>query len=105
LRTTIVAFSLCYFAITQSVNMITTMAMNCSSTRSRMSFCEVLPEPPRIILMSPSSSTTATAPIAIGTATWDMKSAMTTLVAFLKRGRNPAVAPPVSVPRKANVVI
>ena len=60
----------------QSVNMITTMAMNCSSTRSRMSFCDVLPEPPRIILMRPRRSTTATAPMAIGTDTWDMKSAM-----------------------------
>lgn len=56
--------------------MITTMAMNCSSTRSRISFCDVLPEPPRIILMRPRRSTTATAPMAIGTDTWDMKSAM-----------------------------
>ena len=70
------AFFLSYFAMIQSVNMITTMAMNCSSTRSRMSFCDVLPEPPRIILMRPRSSTVATAPMAIGTDTWDMKSAM-----------------------------
>lgn len=56
--------SLCYFAMIQTVNMITTMAMNCSSTRSRMSFCDVLPEPPRIILMRPRRSTTATAPMA-----------------------------------------
>jgi hypothetical protein len=37
--------SLCYFAMIQTVIMITTMAMNCSSTRSRRSFCDVLPEP------------------------------------------------------------
>jgi hypothetical protein len=53
--------------MTQIVNMMTTMAMNCSSTRKRISFCEVLPEPPRIMLMRPSSSTIATAPMAIGT--------------------------------------
>jgi hypothetical protein len=35
------AFFVCYFAMIQTVNMITTMAMNCSSTRSRMSFCDV----------------------------------------------------------------
>ena len=51
----------------QIVAMMTTMATNCSSTRSRISFCEVLGEPPRIMLMRPSSSTTATAPMAIGT--------------------------------------
>jgi hypothetical protein len=71
------AFFVCYFAMIQTVSMITTMAMNCSSTRSRMSFCDVLPEPPRIILMRPRRSTTATAPMAIGTATCDMKSTMT----------------------------
>ena len=52
--------------MTQSVHMMTMMAMNCSSTRSRISFCEVLPEPPRIMLTRPSRSTTATAPMAIG---------------------------------------
>ena len=53
----------------QSVSMITPMAMDCSNTRSRISFCEVLPEPPSIMLTRPSSSTIATAPMAIGTAT------------------------------------
>jgi len=76
LRTTRPRFSFYYFAMIQTVNMITMMAMNCSSTRSRMSCCDVLPEPPRIILMRPSRSTTATAPTAIGTATCDMKLAM-----------------------------
>ena len=55
-----------YRAMTQTVNMITTMATNCSSTRNRISFCEVLPDPPRIILTRPRNSTTTTAPIAIG---------------------------------------
>ena len=35
-----------YFPITHSVNMITPMAIDCSRTRKRMSFCDVLPEPP-----------------------------------------------------------
>ena len=39
-----------------------------NSTRNRISFGETLPDPPRIMLMSPSRSTTATAPIATGTA-------------------------------------
>ena len=60
----------------QSASMITPMAMACSKTRNRISFCDVLPEPPIIILTSPSKSTIATAPMAIETATWDMKLAM-----------------------------
>ena len=50
----------------QIVVMMTMIATNCSSTRSRISFCEVLGEPPRIMLTRPSSSTMATAPIAMG---------------------------------------
>ena len=52
--------------IAQIVTMMMMMATNCSSTRSRISFCDVLGEPPRIMLMRPSTSTIATAPIAIG---------------------------------------
>ena len=55
--------------IAQIVAMMMTMATNCSSTRMRISFCDRLGEPPRIMLTRPSSSTTATAPMAIGTAT------------------------------------
>jgi hypothetical protein len=47
--------------------MITMMATNCSSTRSRMSCCERLGEPPRIMLTRPSMRTMATATIAAGT--------------------------------------
>jgi len=65
-----------YFAITQMVNMMMTMATNCSTTRRRISFCEVLPEPPRIILMRPSRRTMPTAPMAIGTRPCDRKFAM-----------------------------
>ena len=45
--------------------MVMTMAMNCSSTRSRIRFCERLGEPPRIMLTRPSSSTIATAATAM----------------------------------------
>ena len=48
----------------QIVAMITMMATNCSRTRSRINRCDVLGEPPRIMLMRPSSSTIATAPMA-----------------------------------------
>ena len=51
----------------QIVAMMITIAMNWNSTRSRISRCEMLGEPPRIMLASPSSSTMATAPTAIGT--------------------------------------
>src|SRR5829696_8485843 len=80
-----VARSLCVFyrAIIQTVNMIMIMAMNCSSTRSRISFCDVLPELPRLMLMRPRRSTTATAPMAIRTATCDMKSAVTGQLSFI----------------------
>jgi len=77
------AFSVCYLAIIQTVNMIMTMAMNYSSTRSRISFCDVLPGPPRLMLMRPRRSTTATAPMAIMTATCDMKSAVTGQPSFI----------------------
>src|SRR5262249_1763276 len=62
--------------IAQIVAMITMMAMNCSSTRRRISFCDVCGDPPRIMLARPSTSTIATAMMAIGTRAWDMKSAM-----------------------------
>src|SRR6266576_3643290 len=55
--------------IAQIVIMMTTIAMNCSSTRSRISRCEVCGEPPLAKLLRPSSSTTATAPTATGTRT------------------------------------
>src|SRR5262249_62430773 len=76
-----------YFAISQTVNMITTMAMNCSKTRNRINCCDRCGEPPRIILTRPSNNTTATAPIAIGTPIWDMKLAMQVYVAGLERER------------------
>ena len=43
----------------QIVSMMTTIATNCSNTRSRISFCDVWGEPPRIILARPNASTTA----------------------------------------------
>jgi len=49
------------------VAMMTMMATNWSSTRSRMSFCEVFGEPPRIMLNRPRTSTIATAIMAAGT--------------------------------------
>ena len=52
----------------QIVAMMTMMATNCSSTRSRISFCDRFGEPPRIMLTRPSTSTIATAPMATGTA-------------------------------------
>jgi len=51
----------------QIVAMITMMAANCSSTRSRNQLLRGIGEPPRIMLRRPSSNTTATAPMAIGT--------------------------------------
>src|SRR4051812_16613986 len=63
-RQTLFAF---YLPIAQTVSIMTTMAMNCSSTRSLISFCDLCGEPPRIMLTRPRTSTTATAPIAIGT--------------------------------------
>src|SRR5262249_50724569 len=50
-----------------AVTMMMTMAMNCSTTRQRIRSCEVLGEPPRSMLAKPSTSTSATAPTAIGT--------------------------------------
>jgi hypothetical protein len=55
-----------YLLIAQSAVMAMTMAMNCNSTRIRIRFCERFGEPPRIMLMRPSSSTSATAPTAMG---------------------------------------
>ena len=45
-----------------------TMATNCNSTRNRINCCDRFGEPPRIILMRPRSSTSATAATAIGAA-------------------------------------
>src|SRR3984957_19802397 len=77
-----------YFAITQMVNMMMTMATNCSTTRRRISFCEVLPEPPRIMLTRPSRRTMATAPMAIGTRPCDRKFAMQRYLERIVRGCN-----------------
>src|SRR5258706_11405177 len=52
--------------IAQTASMVITIATNCSSTRSRISFCERFGDPPRIMLSRPSSNTSATAPTAIG---------------------------------------
>jgi hypothetical protein len=57
--------------------MMMMMATNCSNTRSRISFCDVLGEPPRNMLIRPSSNTNATAPIATGTKICDMNWLMT----------------------------
>src|SRR3979490_219237 len=46
--------------------MVMTIATNCSNTRNRISFWDRLGDPPRIMLRRPSSSTSATAPTAIG---------------------------------------
>src|SRR5215510_581163 len=54
------------FAI-QIAIMIMTIATNCMSTRSRISFCDVCGEPPRIMLTRPKTKTMATAMTAIGT--------------------------------------
>src|ERR1700750_1453433 len=78
-----------YFDITQIVNMMTTMATNCSTTRRRISFCEVLPEPPRIMLTRPSRRTIATAPMAIGTRPCDRKFAMRNYLGRIAGGWNP----------------
>ena len=53
--------------IAQMVTIMTMIAMNCISTRRRISFCEGCGEPPRIRLMEPNSNTTATTPTASGT--------------------------------------
>src|SRR5215208_5263097 len=67
--------------------MITMSAMNWNRTRRRISFCEVQGEPPRAIFARPSTSTIATAMIAIGTRIWDMKSDIT-----VSYHRSPAMA-------------
>src|SRR5262249_20070622 len=59
-----------YPRVAQMTSMMTTMATNCSRTRSRMSFCDRWGEPPRIMFARPITSTTATAAIAIGTSAW-----------------------------------
>ena len=56
-----------YRPAAQMANMMTMMAMNCRRTLSRISFCDLFDEPPRIMLARPSTSTTATAATAIGT--------------------------------------
>ena len=60
-----------YRPIAQIVIMITMMATNCSRTRNRISFCDVLGDPPRSMLAKPSTSTTATATIAMVTIQWE----------------------------------
>src|SRR2546422_681693 len=44
--------------------MVMTIATNCSNTRNCISFCDRFGDPPRIMLIRPSSSTSATAPTA-----------------------------------------
>ena len=55
-----------YLPIAQTASMVMTMATNCSSTLKRINCCERFGEPPRIMLMRPSSSTIATAATAMG---------------------------------------
>jgi len=55
-----------YRPIAQTASMVMMMATNCSSTRSRINFCDRFGEPPRIMLRRPSNNTSATAPTAIG---------------------------------------
>src|SRR5215204_3255116 len=57
----------CQRPIAQTAAMMIMIAINCSSTRNRISRWEVFGDPPRIMVHSPSSSTIATAPTAIGT--------------------------------------
>jgi hypothetical protein len=52
--------------IAQTASMVMTMATNCSSTRSRISLWDRFGDPPRIMLIRPSSSTSATAATAMG---------------------------------------
>jgi hypothetical protein len=59
-------FSCLYLPIAQTATMVMTMATNCSNTRSRIRLCERFGEPPRIMLMRPSSRTSATAATAMG---------------------------------------
>ena len=54
----------------------------------RMSFCDSCGEPPRIMLMRPSSRMIATIMIATGTATWDMKLAIAGTFT-IRRGAKP----------------
>ena len=58
------------------------MAMNCSMTRHRISACDRLGLPPRIMFHRPSSSTSATAASARGTSVW----ARSTLAVFMVLG-------------------
>ena len=55
-----------YLPIAQTVSMVMTIATNCSNTRSRISLWDRFGEPPRIMLISPNSSTNATAATARG---------------------------------------
>ena len=58
------------------VTMTIRMAIACSSTRQRISRWDLCGEPPRIVFHSPKPSTTATAPIAIGTIRCESRSDM-----------------------------
>src|SRR3954470_8132764 len=55
----------------QTTSMITMIAPNCSSTLSRISFCDVLGLPPRSMLNNPMSSTAATARTAARTSVFE----------------------------------
>jgi hypothetical protein len=52
--------------IAQTVSMVMTIATNCSNTRNRISLWDRFGDPPRIMLMRPSSKTSATAATARG---------------------------------------
>src|SRR4030081_2215526 len=71
----------------QIVTMMTMIATNCRTTRSRISFCDVLGEPPRSMLARPRPSTRATAPTARGTAYKARRLDMDILLAFGGAGR------------------
>lgn len=64
--------------------------MNCSSTRACISLFEVLPEPPRIMLTSPRSSTSVTAAIAMVARI--VKSVDIDLVVFRSKPGRPSVS-------------
>jgi hypothetical protein len=55
-----------YRPIAQTVSMVMTIATNCSNTRNRINFWDRFGDPPRIMLIRPNSSTSATAATARG---------------------------------------
>src|SRR5258706_6529642 len=60
------AFYFNYRPIAQTASMVMTIATNCSNTRNCISFWDLFGDPPRIMLIRPSSSTNATAATARG---------------------------------------